>query len=132
MRMIGERLKFLRNAKGMTLDELAKKVGKSVATISRIENNLTSSWHPEYIEKLAYAFDTSPAYLLGLTEDYHHQRNASYEEDYKEVLVSNSDLAPIIPSGAMVRTRQFGTNEDIQVDGIYYIEFEGEKRFRMA
>ncbi len=69
-RRIGEKmkptkLKELRKAKGLTLDELALLVGTSKQTISRYEKGIISNIPPERVESLATALDTSPSELMG-------------------------------------------------------------------
>ena len=64
---IGERIKQRRIELNMSQDELAKKVGyKSRSSIQKIESarNLPIT----KVEKMAYALDTTPAYLMGWQE----------------------------------------------------------------
>ena len=63
------KLKELRKAKGLTLDELAAEVGTSKQTIHRYENGVISNIPPEKIESLAYALGTSPSELMGWDDD---------------------------------------------------------------
>lgn len=66
---IGERIKILRKQKNLTQKELAEKCGyKSLTTINKIElgiNNVPLS----VVEKLAFALDVTPAYLMGWEEE---------------------------------------------------------------
>ena len=66
---IGEKIKKERLSKGYTLDELAKKVGTSKQTIFRYEADIISNIPSDKIEALAYALDTTPAYLMGWERD---------------------------------------------------------------
>ena len=63
--MLSEKLKELRKAKGLTLEELAEKVGTSRQTIHRYENGIISNIPREKIESLATALDTTPQSLMG-------------------------------------------------------------------
>lgn len=63
------KLKELRKAKGLTLDELAAEVGTSKQTIHRYENGVISNIPPEKVESLAYALGTSPSELMGWDDD---------------------------------------------------------------
>lgn len=54
---------------GLTIRELAKKVGVSHASVSRWETGVTDQLRLEHIGKLADALYVSPLYLLGLTEE---------------------------------------------------------------
>ena len=66
---IGERIKILRKQKNLTQKELAEKCGyKSLTTINKIElgiNNVPLS----VVEKLAFALEVTPAYLMGWEDD---------------------------------------------------------------
>ncbi len=63
--MEANRLKTLRRAKKITLDELALAVGTSKQTIHRYENGIISNIPPEKVERLAAALDTTPSELMG-------------------------------------------------------------------
>lgn len=60
-----DRLKSARLAKGLTLDEVATKVGVSRQTIQRYESGVISNIPSDNIEKLASALSTTPAELMG-------------------------------------------------------------------
>ena len=63
--MLASRLKALRKKRGMTLDELAAKVGTSKQTIHRYENGIISNIPHDKIESLAAALGVSPSDLMG-------------------------------------------------------------------
>ena len=63
--MIGKRLKELRKEKGLTLEELAERIGTSKQTIHRYENGIITNIPHEKIEALATALDVTPAHLMG-------------------------------------------------------------------
>ncbi len=63
--MEGNKLRDLRKIKGITLDELASKIGTSKQTIHRYENGIINNIPPEKVEKLAAALDTTPSELMG-------------------------------------------------------------------
>ena len=63
--MKASRIKELRRARGMTLEELATRVGTSKQTISRYENGIISNIPPERILSLAEALYTTPSVLMG-------------------------------------------------------------------
>jgi len=62
---IGERIKNRRLKLGLSVDELARKLGKNRATIYRYENNDIGNLPITVLEPLAIALETSPAYLMG-------------------------------------------------------------------
>ena len=62
--MFGERLKTLRISKGLSQDELGKRLGVRKQTVSNWEiENATPSL--DMFENIAKFFDTTPNYLLG-------------------------------------------------------------------
>lgn len=63
--MIASKLKELRKKRGMTLDELAERIGTSKQTIHRYENGIISNIPHEKIEALAAALGVTPADLMG-------------------------------------------------------------------
>ena len=54
---------------GMTLDELAEKVGTSKQTIHRYENGIITNVPPEKVESLAVALGTTPQELMGWEDE---------------------------------------------------------------
>ena len=67
--MISHELKMRRKALGLTLEELAERVGTSKQTIHRYENGTISNIPPEKVEALANALQTTPAALMGWREN---------------------------------------------------------------
>ena len=67
--MIGERIKELRRARRMTLEELAAVIGTSKQTINRYENGIISNIPSEKIVALAEALGTTPQSLMGWGEE---------------------------------------------------------------
>lgn len=65
-----ERLKWLRKERSrITLEELAKKVGLSKATIQRYENGIITNIPSDKIELLAEALETTPGFIMGWESD---------------------------------------------------------------
>jgi repressor LexA len=67
--MISHELKMRRKELGLTLEELAARVGTSKQTIHRYENGTITNIPPEKVEALANALSTTPAALMGWQED---------------------------------------------------------------
>ena len=61
----GDRIKQRRTELGLTVDELAEKIGKSRATIYRYENGDIENMPTPVLEPLAKALETTPADLMG-------------------------------------------------------------------
>lgn len=62
---IGERIKQRRTELGLSVDEVASRLGKNRATIYRYENNNIENFPITILEPLAKILNTTPAYLMG-------------------------------------------------------------------
>ncbi len=62
---IGEKIKMLREQKGLTLEELGNKVGVGKSTIRKWELGIIANMKRDKIAILADALNVSPAYLMG-------------------------------------------------------------------
>ena len=65
---IGTRIKRIRKELGLTVDQLAERIGKDRATIYRYENGEIENMPTTVIEPLAKALLTTPQYLMGWDE----------------------------------------------------------------
>lgn len=96
-RTFAQRLQIARRNAGLTQEELANKIGRSVDLVSRIER-ATSGPSLQTIALLAEALDVSPASLLG-----HHEprakRDASDLDDIVQMILS-------VPASATPRLRK--------------------------
>lgn len=66
---IGERIKKRRQQLGLSVDELARKLGKNRATIYRYESEEIENLPLTILEPLAKVLDVSPAYLMGWQDE---------------------------------------------------------------
>ena len=66
---VGERIKNRREEIGMTVDELAEKLGKNRATIYRYERGDIEKLPIEILEPISRALDVSPGCLMGWTDE---------------------------------------------------------------
>lgn len=62
---IGQRIKSMRVRQGLSIDELACKLGKNRTTIYRYENGDIENLPLGILDSLANALNTTPAYLMG-------------------------------------------------------------------
>lgn len=65
---IGERIKQRREELGLSVDDVAKKLGKHRATIYRYESNEIDKFPTDILEPLATVLLTTPAQLMGWEE----------------------------------------------------------------
>jgi len=66
---VGEKLRELRLARHMTLEEVGKKVGVGKSTVRKWETGDIASMKEEKVKLLAAALGTTPMYLMGLEEE---------------------------------------------------------------
>ena len=66
---IGQRIKALRIKQGVSIDELACKLGKNRTTIYRYENGDIENLPLGILDCLADTLGTTPAYLMGWTDN---------------------------------------------------------------
>lgn len=67
---IGERIRITRIKQGLTIEELASRLGKNKTTIYRYENGDIENLPLGILDSLASALNTTPAYLMGWSENY--------------------------------------------------------------
>ena len=67
---IGERIRITRIKQGLTIDELASRLGKNKTTVYRYENGDIENLPLGILDSLASALNTTPAYLMGWSENY--------------------------------------------------------------
>ena len=63
------RIKELRKAKGLTLEEVGNMVGVGKSTVRKWETGIIANMKRDKIAALAKALDTTPAYLMGWQEE---------------------------------------------------------------
>ena len=74
---IGQRIKRLRTQCGMTLEDLAKKVGVSRQTLSRYETGVIENIPSDKIEIIATVLGASPAAIMGWDHETETPASAS-------------------------------------------------------
>lgn len=62
---MAEKIKDLRLSQGLTLEDVAKKVGVGKSTVRKWETGMIANMRRDKIASLASALHTSPAYLMG-------------------------------------------------------------------
>lgn len=80
---IGERIKAVREARGLTQIELCRKIGINKQLLYKYENSIITNIPSNRVLALSKALDTTPAYLMGWDE------KEPSEEDSTEKLLYN-------------------------------------------
>ena len=66
---MAQRIKNLRQEKGLTLEQVAEVVGVGKSTVRKWETGMIANMRRDKIADLAKALGTTPAYLMGWKED---------------------------------------------------------------
>lgn len=112
---MGNRIKQLREEKGMTLEELGDKVGVGKSTVRKWETGMIANMKRDKISKLADALNVSPGYLMGWEVP---------EPDEAE------DLMDVLGDRELLKYMSMVKNMDAaQKEQVYsYIEFVSSKK----
>ncbi|SCJ86906.1 anaerobic benzoate catabolism transcriptional regulator [uncultured Eubacterium sp.] len=89
---IGERIKNRRIEAGLSVEDLASKLGKNRATIYRYENGDIGNLPISILEPIAKVLCTTPAYLMG------YETNLETNTDFIAELMQDSDMIEHIKS----------------------------------
>ena len=79
------KIKELRTAKGMTLEQVAEIVGVGKSTVRKWETGMIANMKRDKIALLAKALSTTPAYLMGWKEE-HNKKEVNLSEGEKALL----------------------------------------------
>lgn len=66
---MAQRIRDLRHAKGLTLEQVAEVVGVGKSTVRKWETGMIANMRRDKIADLAKALGTTPAYLMGWNEE---------------------------------------------------------------
>lgn len=80
---IGQRIRLARIQRGLSIDDLADKLGKNRTTVYRYENGEIENLPLGILDSLADALDTTPAYLMGWS-DRLYVRNKKFDLGYMD------------------------------------------------
>lgn len=77
---IGDRIKARRIELGLTVDQIAEKIGKNRATVYRYESNDIEKFTIDVLYPLAEVLRTTPAYLMGWTDSHTLMHDTASEQ----------------------------------------------------
>lgn len=90
---VGKRIKNRRLELGLTVEELADRLGKNRATVYRYESDAIENLPITVIEPLAAVLDCTPGYLMGW-EDINNEPAVPENNELTEMLDIFSKLTP--------------------------------------
>lgn len=107
---MSERIKLLRERKGMTQDDLAERLGMNRANISNYERGIVTNIPADVLNKMADLFGTTVDYVLGRTNDT-SSSEPTVEEFDEEVRALARDIQHLESDNkdllkAMIKTMQ--------------------------
>lgn len=76
---MGEKIKTLREERGMTLEQLGDRVGVGKSTVRKWETGIIANMRRDKIALLADALHVTPAYLMGWEDDSGETEQTSQE-----------------------------------------------------
>lgn len=120
----GERLQHAREISGLTLDEVARKVGKSKSTVQRYESGQVSKLDNEIIGNLADAVNVSPIYLMGWTNVAELPITVT-----RIPLLGTIALGDPITAEQNVDEYKQRISEDLPKGDLFYLECKGDSMF---
>jgi len=74
---MAQRIRDLRHAKGLTLEQVAEVVGVGKSTVRKWETGMIANMRRDKIADLAKALGTTPAYLMGWNDDSNENSSPS-------------------------------------------------------
>lgn len=88
---VGKRIKFIREQLGLTQEDVAKKVGVAIQTIYKYENEIVTNIPLPKLEKIADALHTTPAYLMGWSDEPQKENKPEKPELAENMIVYHRD-----------------------------------------
>lgn len=133
---IGERIKALRQEQNYSVDEMAKRAGISRATYYRYESADAENLPIKTIKVIAKALNTTPEYILGLTDDkrtkewsmiesynenlkLHHEASLKLRQEIYEFIASNSNTVPYLQLLNLIKF--IGIKHPEYLEGMYLV-----------
>lgn len=110
---IGERIKELRKQQRMSIDVLAKKCGKSRATLYRYENGDIKKAPYTILVPIANALNTTPTKLMGLENEEFTISNDYdiWQKEFANVVFTNEEMQEIVTFTKYLLSKRDKQNE---------------------
>ncbi|MGX8697546.1 MAG: helix-turn-helix domain-containing protein [Prevotella sp.] len=111
----GKRIRDRRRDLGISVQELANRLGKNRVTIYRYESDAIEDMPFMVLQNLAEALQTTPAYLMGITDDPNTNDDpdllneilrANKEAEEMEQALQNPDIRMIARAGTKMTPEQ--------------------------
>ena len=94
---MAQRIKALRQEKGLTLEQVADIVGVGKSTVRKWETGMIANMRRDKIADLAKALGTTPAYLMGWKEEDTKKEESPSEPQLTEGEMTMLELFRLVP-----------------------------------
>ena len=94
---MAQRIKKLRQEKGLTLEQVADVVGVGKSTVRKWETGMIANMRRDKIADLAKALDTTPAYLMGWNAEDSEKESSPSEPQLTEGEMTMLELFRLVP-----------------------------------
>lgn len=91
---VGEKIRFRRKELGMTVDELAEKLGKNRATIYRYESDEIKKMPLDILKPISDVLQVPPGYLMNWSDE----QNKPTTENDSELTMETKEIVSILES----------------------------------
>ena len=123
---IGTRIKKLRQEENISQVELAHKVGISKQTLYKYENDIITNIPSDKIELLSKELNTSPAYLMGWSDNRNNDVYAEFDAEFIRMLIDAVENATLLPSKNYII---YEDGEDDKLEDLFYsLNASGRKK----
>ena len=123
-----QRLKEKRNQCMMTLEEVSQKIDITPVTLHKYENLKVTNIPIEKLEQLAEVYNTTPAYLVGWTDDEHGNGQAKMQghyisiyNDYLKIVNAKDRLIAIRENNEFTKS-EFASALNISMEELFECE----------
>ena len=94
---MAQRIKQLRQDRGLTLEQVAEVVGVGKSTVRKWETGMIANMRRDKIADLAKALETTPAYLMGWKEENAEKESSPSEPQLTEGEKTMLELFRLVP-----------------------------------
>ena len=137
---IGSRIKYVRNLRNATLDDIAKKVGVAKSTIQRYENGKINSIKIPVVESIALALNVNPSWMIGTSDvmetplqivpeimQYYDLLNDAGKQEAKKRIMELTELSRYTKASANKSKR---TDSEISEDlNAYFMDAQKARKY---
>lgn len=111
---MGDRIRYLRESRGMTQEELGAKIGVQKAAIQKYEKGMVENIKRSSIKIMADLFGVSPCYLMGWDEEDERINELSEEVKFIEKIQAQYGKEAVQLLSALVQLNDMGKQKALE------------------